>query len=296
MTQPSAPDWSTRLALSVAGEVRRHRQAQGLSAQQLADRCTEVGMPIQRSVLANLESGRRTTITISEVLVLAAALRVPPGLLVFPVGQQESVEMLPNKTESPLAAVDWFAAVGKGVARRGYTASNVLFLYRRHQLLSERLRRQLQMREEVRAEFALADGSYQELSEQLAYAQTMLREQQARVLHLREEWGDVALGDSEGVSTELLEEERRASEMLANVRDLERRRANLTYLRHRLAELDSSIHDLSMDLEKVRLDISDGGWVMPRLRDDLYGVVASAPSAASEDLPPELSLEDSEEE
>ncbi|MFD5050842.1 helix-turn-helix domain-containing protein [Streptomyces tendae] len=96
MTQDPEPDWSARLSLSVAREVRRHRQAKGLSAQQLSERCSSLGMPIQRSVLANLESGRRTTVTIAEVLVLAAALEIPPTSLIVPVGYEEEFEALPG--------------------------------------------------------------------------------------------------------------------------------------------------------------------------------------------------------
>ncbi|MFD0393285.1 helix-turn-helix domain-containing protein [Streptomyces nogalater] len=77
MTQSATETpWSERLALSVAQEVRRHRQRLGVSAQQLSERCAELGMPIQRSVLANMESGRRSTVTVAEVLILAAALDV----------------------------------------------------------------------------------------------------------------------------------------------------------------------------------------------------------------------------
>ncbi|MFD5874051.1 helix-turn-helix domain-containing protein [Streptomyces sp. NPDC060322] len=109
MTQEQGLDWATRLALKVAGEVRRHRQDQGLSAQQLSDRCAVLGMPIQRSVLANLESGRRTTVTAAEILVLAHALNVPPGILLFPVGYEAETEMLPGRYTEPVAAVEWLA-------------------------------------------------------------------------------------------------------------------------------------------------------------------------------------------
>ncbi|MFC7892717.1 helix-turn-helix domain-containing protein [Streptomyces sp. NPDC057381] len=136
MTQEPAPDWSARIALSVAREVRRHRQAKGLSAQQLSDRCARVGMPIQRSVLANLESGRRTTVTIAEVLVLAAALEIPPTSLIVPVGFEEESEVLPGRPgdsygwafwvtgEAPLIGSE--ATVGDATAIRRRLADNPL--------------------------------------------------------------------------------------------------------------------------------------------------------------------------
>lgn len=140
MTQE--PDWSARLALSVAREVRRHRQAQGLSAQQLSDRCAAVGMPIQRSVLANLESGRRTTVTIAEVLVLARALGVPPGVLIFPVGYERQVEVLPGARQEPLVALDWlsgFTAFSSEESRA--ISESALGIIRQHEDLVMELRR-----------------------------------------------------------------------------------------------------------------------------------------------------------
>jgi len=80
----------------IAQEVRRHRDAQKISAQQLADRCTDLGLPIKRSVIANLETGHRETVTVPELLVLGAALNVSPALLAIPVGRSESVEILPE--------------------------------------------------------------------------------------------------------------------------------------------------------------------------------------------------------
>lgn len=105
MTQPG---WSERLVKVIAGEVRRHRLARDLSAQQLADRCAELGHPIPRSVLANLESGRRETITVPELLVLARALEVPPVLLLFPLGRVEQMEVLPGRDVATWPALLWF--------------------------------------------------------------------------------------------------------------------------------------------------------------------------------------------
>ena len=84
-----------------------------MSAQQLADKTDELGMPIARSVLANLESGRRETVSVAEVLVLAAALGVSPIELMCPVGFDEQTEMLPGRMMDPLAAMRWFTGEWK---------------------------------------------------------------------------------------------------------------------------------------------------------------------------------------
>lgn len=98
------------MARLVAREVRRYREAQRpkMSAQQLADRTAELGMPIPRSVLANLESGRRETVSVAEVLVLAAALNVSPAELMCPVGFDQQAEMLPGRMVDPREAMRWF--------------------------------------------------------------------------------------------------------------------------------------------------------------------------------------------
>ena len=81
--------------------------------QQLADRTAELGVPIPQSVLANLESGRRETVSVAEVLVLAAALDVAAADLVFPVGFDEQIEMLPARAMDPLTARRWFTGTLK---------------------------------------------------------------------------------------------------------------------------------------------------------------------------------------
>jgi len=78
-----------------------------MSAQQLSDRTGELGMQIPRSVLANLESGRRETVTLPELLILAAALQVAPIELICPVGYDEQIEILPGRTMDPLSASRW---------------------------------------------------------------------------------------------------------------------------------------------------------------------------------------------
>jgi hypothetical protein len=92
-----------------------------MSAQQLADRTAELGMPIPRSVLANLESGRRDTVTVAEVLILAAALNVAPLELIFPVGYAGEVEMVPGRPSDPVTAMRWFTGELKLDAGDGET-------------------------------------------------------------------------------------------------------------------------------------------------------------------------------
>lgn len=121
------------MSATIAREVRRHRQARGMSAQQLADKCAEVGMPLQRTVISNIENGRRGNVSVAEVLVLAAALEVPPAALIFPAGYAEAVEYLPGRAAAPLEAADWWH--GEGAAE-----DSALALARRHRELVRRIR------------------------------------------------------------------------------------------------------------------------------------------------------------
>ena len=67
----------------------------GWSAQDLADQCEQLGHPIPRNVIANMESGRRANLPLVDVMVLAAALETYPVCLIFPVGYVEETQELP---------------------------------------------------------------------------------------------------------------------------------------------------------------------------------------------------------
>jgi transcriptional regulator with XRE-family HTH domain len=89
-------EWSTRITRLTAIRIRVWRERRGLSAQQLSDKSAELGYRVPRSVIANLENERRHFIGLAEVLILAAALDVPPVLLITAVGEQDHIELLPG--------------------------------------------------------------------------------------------------------------------------------------------------------------------------------------------------------
>lgn len=72
---------------TLARRVRQARARQELTAQQLADRLRELGVPWDRATVTKLETGRRQNVTLTEWLALARALDVAPvHLLVQPEG------------------------------------------------------------------------------------------------------------------------------------------------------------------------------------------------------------------
>lgn len=81
-----------------------------MSAQQLATACTKLGLSISRSTLADLENGRRTILTVAELLVIAAALEVEPLRLLVPL-DGGNVEMLPGVEQDPWTATRKFAGL-----------------------------------------------------------------------------------------------------------------------------------------------------------------------------------------
>jgi transcriptional regulator with XRE-family HTH domain len=128
-----------------SGDCRRiaqRRAALHMSAQQLAERCAELGMPeFTRPVLVKLEHGRREAVSTTELAVLAAALGTAPILLLYPVGRAGSVEYLPGKTAAPWDAARWWAeeaflSPGSAISP-GYRRSAGSLFRDHQQLLSE---------------------------------------------------------------------------------------------------------------------------------------------------------------
>lgn len=77
---------------AIAARVQELRKGRGWSAQRLADELRKVGIPWDRSVVANFETGRRASIGVDEMLALAYVLEVAPVHLVVPPDTDASVE------------------------------------------------------------------------------------------------------------------------------------------------------------------------------------------------------------
>ena len=119
--------WELRLTGMIAAQVRRWRDKRGLSAQRLADRTAEIGVPIPRAVLANLESGRRDAVSVAELFILAKALNAAPVDLLFPVEADASVEVAPDDFLPRTRALEWFTTAQcltcDGEPRPGFTCN-----------------------------------------------------------------------------------------------------------------------------------------------------------------------------
>jgi len=133
-------EWSVRVAAAVGRRVAHFRKQADLTGVMLSARCAELGLPLDRNVLAKLENGHRRSVTVDEVFVLAAALGVAPALLLFGVGAEATVEALPERQVPPFRAVQWFGGEGPvpepgseaHLALGAPGAARVLEIYREH--------------------------------------------------------------------------------------------------------------------------------------------------------------------
>jgi transcriptional regulator with XRE-family HTH domain len=109
MGQDKEIPWPLAWSAQLGTRIRALRDAAGLSAQKLSDRCEEFGFPIPRSTIANIESGRKEAIPVHEVAVLAAALGTSPASLLFPLDEPVTVPVLPGVSLHPFEGWTWFS-------------------------------------------------------------------------------------------------------------------------------------------------------------------------------------------
>lgn len=83
-----------------------------MSQEGLAARCAELGAPsVDRSVIANLEAGRRKRVTIEEVMALALALDATPLALLVPSEEEARVAITQTRDASARELASWLGAI-----------------------------------------------------------------------------------------------------------------------------------------------------------------------------------------
>ncbi|BBZ64969.1 putative DNA-binding protein [Mycolicibacterium insubricum] len=81
-----------------------------MTAQQLAQRCAELGAPIHRTTITKIENGR-PRFDLGELIVLAAALSTTPVTLLYPGPYENEVEVLPGREAPEFQAAQWFSGI-----------------------------------------------------------------------------------------------------------------------------------------------------------------------------------------
>jgi len=104
----TSSEWVGGIAALLGAQVRKYRKERRLTAQQLSDACAELGADVPASVINNVETGRRSSFDVAELLVVAEALGIAPVNLLFPLGRQDTVEVLPGRVIPVWEAVAWF--------------------------------------------------------------------------------------------------------------------------------------------------------------------------------------------
>jgi transcriptional regulator with XRE-family HTH domain len=96
------------LSAVFAERLQEWRKRRKLTLRELADRMTD---PIDFSTIHKIESGRRE-VRLDEALQFAAALNVPPPLLLLPLGTDDRVRIDGDSIIHPHLAWEWLAGEG----------------------------------------------------------------------------------------------------------------------------------------------------------------------------------------
>ena len=103
-----ADGWELDLAGRIGHAVTRRRKQLLLTAVGLSERTEKLGYPITRVTISKIENNARAgKVDVAELLVLAAALEIPPVLLIFPGFPDAREQVLPGLTCASDAGARW---------------------------------------------------------------------------------------------------------------------------------------------------------------------------------------------
>jgi len=192
-------DWQRRLVNVLAGEVRRRRKELKMSARQLSEACEKRGVKLPRSVLANLESGRRPYVSVAEWLALAAALGVPPSVLLFPVGRGKPAEVPPSGPQDPLNAISWLSGLALYPHDESVTDLGDVELFQVHRVLIDRRPSQRDWAENEKdtAMYRIWEGAVQLARQQLRTVRAIMRDRGLIPPQVPQELAEIDVGGQE---------------------------------------------------------------------------------------------------
>lgn len=229
-----------------------------MSTQQLSDKCASLGLAIPRPVLSNLENGRRENVNIAELLVIAKALDVEPIFIMFPLGYEDTVEVLPGQIVETTEAVRWVAGDEgrRWIAAEADLSTATIFQLRQLELLT------LQELEQGARLGLHLEGTAEEISKEYNEAS---RRAEADDLKLQKLKADVDRLSEAAQGTplpKLLSARSRLADLEA---EIERRRAERTEIgvRHIAAQewrRTGGLDTLAERLELVQAELTKRGW------------------------------------
>jgi transcriptional regulator with XRE-family HTH domain len=103
--------WQKRLSDQTVTEILRYRDLRGLTNDELRRRLGNLGWDLTRDSLASILSAKRKSMPVTDVLLFAHALNVPPAALVFPTSTNEPTPLWPGDEPKLYAYKDvqWFS-------------------------------------------------------------------------------------------------------------------------------------------------------------------------------------------
>ena len=75
----------------IAARMKELRKRHGWTAEQLAEKLTAVGIKWDRSIVSNVETGRRASITVEEMMALAMVLDTSPVHMMVPLEDRRAI-------------------------------------------------------------------------------------------------------------------------------------------------------------------------------------------------------------
>lgn len=98
-------------AAQVARNIQRVRKARQLKQSDVSKLLTAAGRPTLATVISKIERGERR-VDVDDLVAFGRALGVPPVLLLYPLGEDDDVEVLADQQVPTWAAFRWF--IGEG--------------------------------------------------------------------------------------------------------------------------------------------------------------------------------------
>ncbi len=177
--------WAEDLVRRIGLAIKKTRGAE--SARRLSDKTAKLGYRVSPTVIAKLDSGHRgSVLSVAELLVLAAALDIPPGLLLFPGYPSGEVEFLPGRTEVSQLALEWFSGERRIPAEPGEdgqprvsplnAGTELVRAVHEYAELGKALRAELRLKEVGVVDRQLLDEAVRDLQERLADLESRINE------------------------------------------------------------------------------------------------------------------------
>lgn len=134
----SNEEWAAEQTRRIGDEIKRLRGKR--TGQWLSDRTAELGQRVSRSTISEIETGRRKSITVTDLILLAAALNTTPVALVYPGPYTRPIKFTPNQEVPEIWAAQWFSGLHRSISHLPFSEGYELLQVSDPQEYSENMR------------------------------------------------------------------------------------------------------------------------------------------------------------